>query len=398
MDQKDYIKNLLLKFSRNSCNEQEIDEIVRYFRKNPEEQVLPEVQEVLKCVDFDNNTYRKPAEDLFAEIRKKIQNNKLHHLKSGHKKRKFWYGAVAALFLAILGGSLYFDLIENNFQTPEVPIAIENAIILEREDGKMEVISENGQLQLIDKEGEVIGGQTGNQLVYQKSKKHTEEIVFNTLRIPYGKRFEIQLSDGSKVFMNAGSSLKYPVNFPKNDKREVFLTGEAFFKVAQDKDRQFIVKAENLEIGVLGTEFNVSAYPEDFSINVVLVKGSVNLATKKEQQEMAILKPGQLASAKRSNDAIEISEVETGIYTSWMQGELVFRNMSFENILKKMQRHYNVKIINKNTELAKEKFNASFGDEPLHKILKYFKKTYGLSYAQQDDKSIIINPKLEKMK
>ena len=72
--------------------------------------------------------------------------------------------------------------------------------------------------------------------------------------------------------------------------------------------------------------------------------------------------------------------------------------MSFENILKKMERHYNVKIINKDTELAKEKFNASFGDEPLHKILEYFKKTYGLNYAQQVDKSIIINPKLEKMK
>jgi ferric-dicitrate binding protein FerR (iron transport regulator) len=260
----------------------------------------------------------------------------------------------------------------------------------------MEVISENGQLQLKGKNGKVIGGQKGNQLVYQKSEITSEEIIFNTLRIPYGKRFEIQLSDGSKVFMNAGSSLKYPVNFTKNDKREVFLTGEAFFKVAQDKDRQFIVKAENLEIGVLGTEFNVSAYPEDFSTNVVLVKGSVKLATKKDQQEMAILKPGQLGSSKRSNDAIEISEVETGIYTSWMQGELVFRNMSFENILKKMERHYNVKIINKNTELAKEKFNASFGHEPLHKILEYFKKIYGLNYTQKKDNIIIINQKIKK--
>jgi hypothetical protein len=396
MNQKDYIKNLLLKFSRNSCNEQEIDEIVRYFRKNPEEQVLPEVQEVLKCVDFDNNTYRKPAEDLFAEIRKKIQNNKLRQLDSRRKKRKFWFASIAAVFVTILGGSLYFSLIKNKPQHCEAPIASENAIILEREDGKLEAISENGQLQLIDKNGKIIGGQKGNLLVYQKSEITSEEIIFNTLRIPYGKRFEIQLSDGSKVFMNAGSSLKYPVNFPKNDKREVFLTGEAFFKVAQDKDRQFIVKAENLEIGVLGTEFNVSAYPEDFSTNVVLVEGSVKLATKKEQQEMAILKPGQLGSSKRSNDAIEISEVETRIYTSWMQGELVFRNMSFENILKKMERHYNVKIINKNTELAKEKFNASFGHEPLHKILEYFKKIYGLNYTQKKDNIIIINQKIKK--
>lgn len=398
MDKIDHIKKLMLKFARNRCSQVEINELVHYFSENPEDKVLPEAKEVLQHADLESGTYREPAENLFAEIKKKIQNNKLQQLGSRHKKRKFWYGAVAAVFVAILSSSLYFDLIENTFQASEAPVAAEGAIILERENGKMEVISENGQLQLIDKEGEVIGGQTGNQLVYQKSKKTTEEIGFNTLRIPYGKRFEIQLSDGSQVFMNAGSSLKYPVNFPKTGKREVFLTGEAFFKVAKDKKRPFIVKAENLEIGVLGTEFNVSAYPEDFSTNVVLVKGSVKLATKESQEEMAILKPGQLASANRANDTIEISEVETDIYTSWMQGELVFRNMSFENILKKMERHYNVKIINKNTELAKEKFNASFGDEPLHKILEYFKKTYGLGYAQQDDRSIIINPKLEKMK
>ncbi|SHG26397.1 FecR family protein [Salegentibacter echinorum] len=396
MSQKEYIRGLLLKFSRNRCSRKEIEELLRYFRKNPEVQVLPEVQEVLENQDYGSSTYPEKRDRLYRKLEKKIENDKLQQLDAGHKKRKIWYAAVAAVFVVILGGSLYFGLMKNELQLNKTPIAVENEIILEREDGKMEVISENGQLQLTNKKGELVGGQKGNQLVYQKRKNTSEEIVFNTLRIPYGKRFEIQLSDGSRVFMNSGSSLKYPVNFPKNDKRQVFLTGEAFFKVAKDNERPFVVEAQNLKVGVLGTEFNVSAYPEDTTTNVVLVEGSVALGIKEGQEETTILKPGQLGAANRSNNNLKISEVETDIYTSWMQGALVFRNISFENILKKMERHYNVKIINKDIALAREKFNASFGKEPLDNILKYFKEIYGLNYTHKSKNVIIINPKNEK--
>jgi hypothetical protein len=396
MDQRDHIKELMLKFSRNRCSQAEIGELVQYFRENPEEQVLPEVHEVLQQADRESYISPKAGDDLYTEIGKRIQNDKLRQLGSRRKKQKFWYAAVAAIFVAFLGASLYFGVMKNKLHHAEAPIATENAIILEREDGKLEVISENGLLQLSDKDGQVIGGQRGNQLVYQKSKRTSGEILFNTLKIPYGKRFEIQLSDGSQVFMNAGSSLKYPVNFPSTGKREVFLTGEAFFKVAKDEKRPFVVEAGNLEIGVLGTEFNVAAYPEDQRTDVVLVEGSVKLEAKENKDENAILKPGQLASLEQHGRAIAISKVDTNLYTAWMQGGLVFRNMSFENILKKMERHYDVTIINNDVELAKENFNASFGDEPIGKILEYFEKTYGLSFAVRNNKTIIINPKQKK--
>ena len=132
MNKKDHIKNLMLKFARNRCNQAEINELVHYFSENPEENVLPEAKEVLQHTDMESGTYREPAEDLFAEIKKKIQNNKLQQLGSRHKKRKFWYGAVAAVFVAILSGSLYFDLIENTFWAL---VNAGGAIIIERENG-----------------------------------------------------------------------------------------------------------------------------------------------------------------------------------------------------------------------------------------------------------------------
>src|SRR5690606_20389870 len=213
--------------------------------------------------------------------------------------------------------------------------------------------------------------------------------------IPYGKRFSVQLSDGSSVTLNSGSTLRYPVNFSGANQREIFLTGEAFFKVAKDHKRPFYVRSEGLNVSVLGTEFNVSAYPDDSTSKVVLVEGSVELTANNKR---TIMKPGELANFKHDESAMEIRKVNTGLYTAWMQGGLVFRNMSFDDIVKKMERHYDVKIINNNKELASEKFNASFDEEPLKNILEYFKKTYGLSYTQKNDNTIIINSKTEKMK
>ncbi|SKB62445.1 FecR family protein [Salegentibacter holothuriorum] len=395
MNRKDHIKGLLLKFSRNRCSEDEIKQIVSYFRNNPNEQALPEAQEALQHIILEDNGQRKSENEVYAEIKNKIQYKKSLNINDKNKNQKLWLTSIAAIFITILSSSLFLYLTKPK-QVEQVSVA-KDSIILEREDGTVKALSEQGEFQLKKRDGQVIGGQKGNLLIYRKCQQASTKTEYNILRVPNGKRFKIQLSDGSIVFMNAGSSLKYPVNFPKKDNRQVFLTGEAFFKIAKDENRPFKVIAQNLEIGVLGTEFNVSAYPEDMATNVVLVEGAVQLKTGQHPKAKAILKPGQLASSNRSTNNLEINEVDTSIYTAWMEGEMVFRNISFENILKKMERHFGVTIINKNTTIAKEKFNASFGEESLFNILEYFRKTYGLDYTQQSDRQIIINPKTNKM-
>ena len=271
----------------------------------------------------------------------------------------------------------------------------ENFITLEREDGNIQIISEDGTSKVMDSEGNIVGSQVGNQLVYTNgSKTGSAKPIYNTLHVPYGKHFELKLSDGSVAYLNSGSSLKYPVEFIQGKERRVHLSGEAFMEVAKDTERPFIVNAADLNIRVFGTKFNISAYPEDPLKEVVLVEGSVGMYPGKEMSddsEGTMLVPGHKGSYDNVQGNITTEPVVTSIYTSWVNGVMVFRNMTFENILKKLERHYDVKIVNNNAKLASAKFNASFGEMPIHKILDYFKGEYHIDYTVINESEIIVN-------
>lgn len=321
-------------------------------------------------------------------IYKKLEHKIIkHHQKSKKLKvfRLFKYAAVILIFLSL--GYMY----QTGFFNKKEAFVIPNEhITLQLENGTIKIINEDGTSKIVDSKGHVVGTQNGTQLVYDNDTNE-ETLVYNTLTVPYGKRFGILLSDGTSVHLNAGTSLKYPVKFLKGHNREVFIKGEAFFKVAKDAKHPFIVNSDALNVQVLGTQFNVSSYPEDTETDVVLVEGSVNLYTAKNTNNNLILKPGFKGSFnKNNNSTITSTPVITSIYTAWVDGELVFRNITFDNILKKMERHYNVEIVNNNTVLTDEKFNASFRNEPIEKILEYFKITYNVNYTINKN-NILIN-------
>ncbi|WNH09508.1 FecR family protein [Thalassobellus suaedae] len=323
------------------------------------------------------------TERVYKNLEEKIINNKI-------KVRKlkvfnvFKYASVAILFLGI--GYLYQTGYFNSKSTLITP-SIEN-ITLQLENGSVKIIKEDGTSELRDSKGNIIGTQNGTQIVYS-DEVEKETLVYNTLTVPYGKRFEVLLSDGTHVHLNAGTSLKYPVKFLAGQNRQVYLKGEAFFSVAKDTKHPFIVNSGALNVQVLGTQFNVSSYPEDSETDVVLVEGSVSLYSKVNVNNNVLLKPGFKGSYSKQNISISTNPVITSVYTSWIDGGLVFRNMTFNNILKKMERHYNVKITANNIELANEKFNASFRNEPIEKILEYFKITYNINYTIENNKILI---------
>ena len=291
----------------------------------------------------------------------------------------------AALLITFLGiGYLYQN---NYFSTAPEFMIPSDSITLQLENGDIKVIHEDGSSKVQDAHGRVIGTQSGTQLVYNSPSLHSkEELVFNTLTVPYGKRFELQLSDGTNVHLNSGSSLKYPVKFKQGTTRQVFLEGEAFFDVTSNKQASFIVNAEDLNVEVFGTTFNVSAYPEDSSADVVLVEGSVALYNdNKTSKEGVTIVPGTKGSFIKKQNNIITEKVDTELYTQWMKGGFIFRNSNFETISKKLERHYNVKIINTNEQLNNEVFNASFNEETVEVILIYFKNSYNLEYKIEEN-------------
>ncbi|MEP3371961.1 MAG: FecR domain-containing protein [Maribacter dokdonensis] len=295
--------------------------------------------------------------------------------------------AVAAVFIGVIGFNFMDSKGPATFNIPE------NAITLELEDGSLKIIEENGAVKVTDKTGAVLGQQNGNQLVYSDDS-NVEEVVFNTLTVPFGRKFELKLSDGTIAMLNAGSSLKYPVKFLKGQDRKVFISGEAYLNVAKDSAHPFIVNAGELNVRVLGTQFNISTYPEDIKTEVVLVEGSVSMSSNLGNNESIneiLLEPGFKGSFGRITGELDKNQVNTDMYTSWMNGELIFRDMTFDNIIKKLERHYNVSIVNKNKGISAKRFNANFGNQPIENVLEELKFNYGLSFKIMDDGKIIID-------
>ncbi len=172
-----------------------------------------------------------------------------------------------------------------------------------------------------------------------------EPNVMNQMIIPYGNQSKVTLADNTVVWLNAGSRLVYPTRFDGKT-REVMLFGEAFFEVSKNPKKPFIVKTSDLEIQVLGTQFNVSSYAEDQLIQTVLKEGSVsvkrNNATLFDKE--LILKPNQMASFNKNTRETQVSEVDANSFTLWTKGLLGFEEKDFGLIIRKLERYYNISI------------------------------------------------------
>jgi transmembrane sensor len=294
----------------------------------------------------------------------------------------------AAVFVGLL--SLVF-VFQYKTDTKTKTIIPADAIQLVLENGDIQVLSPNGEQQIIKKDGGVVASQKENTISYSSSNV-MDKLVYNEIKIPYGKTFVITLSDGTEVNMNAGSSLKYPVQFIKGHNREVVLEGEAFFNVAKDKKHPFVVKTRGVNVKVLGTKFNVSSYKEDANVNTVLIEGSVSLSSKTIPNENAMLVPGEKGTWNTNDKAIAVEKVDTRIYTEWMTGELVFRKAAFRDIIIKLERSYNVTIENNKKDLLGKKFNASFNKniESIEVVLETMSKIQDFTF-KKEGKLIKIN-------
>jgi ferric-dicitrate binding protein FerR (iron transport regulator) len=249
-------------------------------------------------------------------------------------------------------------------------------IILIKEDGSENIVP--------DKEEE---------LSYLEDKKPGEKLVFNSIIVPKGKIFKIVLSDGTKVWLNADTKITFPQKFlASGDTRTVVLNGEAFFEVAHNKDQPFIVKSNDLEIEVLGTRFNVSSYASGNQISTTLVEGSVKINNSQDSIAELILKPSYQAAFNKKTEKLEAFKVNTSDFTAWMDNKILFRNEAFKELILKIERGYNVNIINQIPELETERFTGEFDNENIEDIIKTFSSRLDFRY-KIENKTITIYAK-----
>lgn len=177
-----------------------------------------------------------------------------------------------------------------------------------------------------------------NNEVVDNKKSKTE---YNQLVVPYGKRSFIILADGSKIWVNAGTRLTYPISFAK-DVREIYVDGEIYADIAPDKNIPFIVKTKDIDVKVLGTELNITAYEDDVTHSVVLVEGSVLVEHKSDKKEKVTLKPNQMFYT--SHNASHVENIDVMTYISWKSGYSLFRNEKLGIILNRLSRYYGTTI------------------------------------------------------
>lgn len=249
--------------------------------------------------------------------------------------------AVAAVFLLLFIGYHQFAgfdsklISENQNQIMEPDYKSDNIQLITSSEGAIEI---TGREATIDYSASDSVTLNGKKLV-DKKEQVAEQIVYNEIIVPYGKRTAIILSDNSKLWINAGSKVKYPVKFAE-DKREIFVEGEVYAEVTKDPQRQFIFKTSKLDVRVLGTTLNVRAYKSQPEQQVVLVTGAVKVAC--ENRDEKLLVPNQMYSY--SDGISNIKNVNVSNYTSWISGYYTFEDENLDVILKSISQYYGVKI------------------------------------------------------
>ena len=210
--------------------------------------------------------------------------------------------------------------------------------ILTLSDGSKIVLDSLGNGLIANQNNTTVSKKNGG-LVYKSG--NNSELVYNTMTTPRARQFNLELSDGTKVWLNASSSLTFPTSFASNE-RKVILTGEAYFEVAKDKKRPFRVSVNEMQVNVLGTHFNINAYDDEAAINTTLLEGSVLLS---EKSQKVLLKPGQQAQKQKKGTIVVNNKVNIDEVMGWKNGVFYFENANLQTVLREISRWYDVDVV-----------------------------------------------------
>ena len=302
------------------------------------------------------------------------------------------YAAVAILFFAIGGLQVYFFMNKQDKAlqvvelTEPIPTSAKGPVLITSKGENVQLFNSNSTIDYTHKEVIILNE---DSILKSTSEKAN---ALNQLVIPYGNQSKIVLSDNSIVWLNAGSRLLYPTTF-NGKTREVLLYGEGYFEVSKNKDVPFIVKTTTLDVRVLGTEFNLSAYAEDNVVQTVLKEGSVAIRKKDAGlfEKDVIIKPNEMASFNKATSNTIVYKVDADHYRLWTKGLISFDDADFKRVIKKVERFYNVSV--RFEESSKEAIRISGKldlKQSRKEVMEYLAKVSLSSIEQESDNKYVI--------
>jgi hypothetical protein len=387
------IQNLIIKYFTRKATLSELDELSKWIENASNKEEFLKYVKINHIIDLNMKRFgtEKSKERLLQFIRREKRAQKIRKV-----QRFAQYAAIMLLLLGvgyfIKNGFLENILDSKNYKTT-APVTISNKIKAGTD--KATLTLEDGSKIELEK-GKVIRTKNvqsnGEELVYDSSNIKNTKIAYNYLTIPRGGQFHIKLADGTLVWLNSESQLKFPVDFVKGKTRIVELVyGEAYFEVSPSTEHlgaTFKVLNPSQEVEVLGTSFNIKAYKDETNIYTTLVEGKVVISTATTKET---LEPNQQSNLDLKNNVININPADVNQEISWRKGFFIFKGKSLEQIAKVLSRWYDVDIEFSKPELRDVKFNGLLRkEEPIEGILNSILTTKSINAYEIKNKKVTI--------
>ncbi len=353
---------------------------------NASEQNKKTYQQVLRKVLYTRWSLKS------TQVNTELEFNKFEK-RMGARMRYLSFAAVAASIILLFSIAVPYLLNDQTIENENLAQSVQiepgkRGAELILSSGKSVLLEGNKEIKELD--GSLIEIDSLKGIEYSAEAKSTPKEIYNTLRVSRGQEFDILLADGTRVWLNAESELRYPVQFV-GDKRQVYLKGEAYFDVEPNKEKAFVVNSYGQQVKVYGTEFCVDTYNQN-EIKTILVEGSVGVKANAKGIE-AKLKPGELGLTNLQTGEINVKQVNVRPYIAWKDGDFVFENQSLEDIMLRLERWYNVKIFFMNEECKAYRFTGDMQRYSEVKDLLYFMEATSNVKFEIKDNAIVVMAK-----
>jgi transmembrane sensor len=335
-----------------NCSKKEEEELMILLSKSENEADLKKLlDELIENTGLESSMPDKTAASILESILKK-DSGKVVSIENNRSVFNFWPSVAAAVTILFLSATIYWFLSNKNSEMKVSPVALSSVKpsgVLRGANHAILTLADGTKIALDSVQNGSIKGATtkikkqGAVLVYDGESVNITNapVVYNTLTTTPGGQYQLLLSDGSKVWLNASSSIRFPTAFTGKH-REVELVGEAYFEVTKNKQKPFHVNVNGMQVEVLGTHFNINAYGNEDNIKTSLLEGSVKI---KSGRTSGLLKPGEQGILDKNANKIEIKKIDMNEVIAWKNGLFQFDGASITTIMREISRWYDVKIV-----------------------------------------------------
>lgn len=386
-----HFRILLDRYLNDSINAEELPLFLAYLRQY---QYNPELQDAIQKALTDNTfggiSDKSRSEIIFRKIMETAAETpviSLHNENYTERRRKIAFAkwiAVAAVLITVAAGAFYF-LLQQKTSNPVAVIKKTtprlvgdvgpggNKAILKLADGTSVVLDDAVTGTIATQGDATVQKLNDGELAYERKNQHVSIPLYNTISTPRGGQYSVLLPDGSRVWLNAESSLYFPTAFTGNE-RSVVLTGEAYFEIAHNKDMPFKVQVNDMNVEVLGTHFNIMSYDNEASAHTTLLEGSVKVSFSGGKRNVK-LTPGQQAIRKSGSEVFSVREADVELVTAWKNGMFQFQGDDIQTIMRQIERWYDVDV-HYSGKIPEGHYSGTVSrDNNLLKVLKIFGET-----------------------